>query len=99
MKQEFIQFAPLFAGLTEEEQALLVENFTSAKAAAGAVEYVNSFWKDKKADEWSSQDATRILTNSPWAKSVSAETKILCSAAASSKIASSAAACMARSRT
>ena len=35
MKQEFIQFAPLFAGLTEEEQALLVENFTSAKAAVG----------------------------------------------------------------
>ena len=35
MKQEFIQFAPLFTGLTEEEQALLVENFTAAQAAAG----------------------------------------------------------------
>jgi hypothetical protein len=30
-------------------------------------------WKDKKASEWSSKDATRVLTNSPWAKSVSAE--------------------------
>ncbi len=36
MKQEFIQLAPLFAGLTEEEQAALVENFTPAQAAAGS---------------------------------------------------------------
>ena len=36
MKQELIQFAPLFTGLSEEEQALLVENFTPAQAAVGA---------------------------------------------------------------
>jgi len=30
-------------------------------------------WKDKRAADWSSKDATRILTNSPWAKAVSAE--------------------------
>ena len=36
MKQEFIQFAPLFTGFTEEEQALLIENFASAQAAAGS---------------------------------------------------------------
>jgi CRP-like cAMP-binding protein len=36
VKQELIQFAPLFTGLSEEEQALLVENFTSAQASAGA---------------------------------------------------------------
>lgn len=30
-------------------------------------------WKDKKASDWSSKDATRILTNSPWAKSATAE--------------------------
>jgi CRP-like cAMP-binding protein len=34
VKQELIQFAPLFTGLSEEEQALLVENFTPAQAAA-----------------------------------------------------------------
>jgi CRP-like cAMP-binding protein len=36
VKQEFIQFAPLFTGFTEEEQALLIENFASAQAAAGS---------------------------------------------------------------
>ena len=35
MKQDFIQFAPLFTGFSEEEQALLVENFTPAQAAGG----------------------------------------------------------------
>ncbi len=30
-------------------------------------------WKAKKASEWTEKDATRILTNSPWAKTVSAE--------------------------
>lgn len=30
-------------------------------------------WKDKKPADWSSKDATRVLTNSPWAKSTSAE--------------------------
>jgi CRP-like cAMP-binding protein len=35
VKQEYIQFAPLFTGLSEEEQALLVEHFTPAQAAAG----------------------------------------------------------------
>lgn len=36
MKQEFIQFAPLFTGFAEEEQALLVENFTPAQAVAAS---------------------------------------------------------------
>jgi hypothetical protein len=30
-------------------------------------------WKNKKAAEWNVKDATRILTNSPWAKTVAAE--------------------------
>lgn len=30
-------------------------------------------WKAKKASEWTEKDANRILTNSPWAKTVSAE--------------------------
>ena len=37
MKQEFIQFAPLFAGLAPEEQNILDERFVQAKAASGDV--------------------------------------------------------------
>jgi hypothetical protein len=31
------------------------------------------FWKEKKADEWSDKDVKRLLSNSPWAKQVSAD--------------------------
>lgn len=36
MKQEFIQFAPLFAGLTEAERGALSDNFIQGQTAAGA---------------------------------------------------------------
>ena len=37
MKQEFIQFAPLFAGLAPDEQEILNERFVQATAASGNV--------------------------------------------------------------
>ena len=42
--------------------------------ACGAVlAFAADPWKDKKPADWSDKDAQRVLTGSPWAKSVSAE--------------------------
>lgn len=34
--------------------------------------FAASPWKDKNAADWNIEDATRVLTNSPWARTVSA---------------------------